>query len=370
MEKKICRSSSNGIEALPSDTQMEILLHLPPKSLGRCICVSKKWASMIREKQFRDLYFLRSMTRPRMMFTCKLSERDVYVHSVHQAEEPLLSSGKRRMHVSLKYVDMSQSIRGLICLRNGYKFALWNPAINKLLTLPKIRAPRELATTTSFFGYDEATDVHKVLCMTMFVYDGPYSRAKEHQVLTVGGSWRRIRCKHRHYPVTDGLCKGGVLYYGATSGRENKSLVMSFNISSEEFSVDDLPEEVKFGNICHFWKLVNFNGEVALVHDYYVNGVVRMWVRNGVSGEWRRNFVEIPHWREIVGDVKFSFRGTVGSGELVFTANVLRDRSLFVLYYNRVTQNLKRWFMAEGGDVGRLRFVETFLDHVDSVFLM
>ncbi|CAA7060805.1 unnamed protein product [Microthlaspi erraticum] len=356
------------MEALHSDIQMKILLHLPPKPLGRCVCVSKKWASMIREKQFRDLYLLRSMTRPRMMFTIKISETDAYVHSVHQAEEPFLSSDKRRMHVPLEYTSMSQSIRGLICLRNGFKFALWNPSINKHLTLPEIQHPRELATITSFLGYDEATDVHKVLYMAIYVYDRP-SRAKEFQVLTVGGSWRRVRCKHRHYPLTDGLCKGGVLYYGATSGRGKKSLVMSFNVSSEKFSVIDLPEEVKLGNICYVWKLVNYNGEVALVHDNYVNGVVRMWVRNGVSGEWRRDFVEIPRWREIVGDVYFSFRGTVGSGELVFTAHVHRDSSDFILYYNRVTQNLRR-FIAVGQDVGHLPHVETFLDHVDSVFLI
>ncbi|KAL9311404.1 putative F-box associated interaction domain-containing protein [Arabidopsis thaliana] len=205
----------------------------------------------------------------------------------------------------------------------------------------------------------------------------------EYQVytMTVGSgeesnSWRVITCKHDHSPVTEGLCKGGFLYYGADESNSDKSVVVSFNVSSEEFSVIELPEEVK---IDHRWRLVNYNGEVALVDDSEFdfgivkepngNGVFELWVRNETDGTWWRNCIEIPHWEQHVGNMEFFFKGTIGTGELVFAQDSVIERSFYVVYYDTVTQNL-RTFTIEGVARDQLHDVRTFLDHVDSTWLM
>ncbi|CAH8257828.1 unnamed protein product [Arabidopsis lyrata] len=51
-----------NFDTLPEHLQMEILLRLPLQSLGKCLCVSKQWASLIRSQEFRDLYSSRWMT--------------------------------------------------------------------------------------------------------------------------------------------------------------------------------------------------------------------------------------------------------------------------------------------------------------------
>ncbi|KAG7536378.1 F-box domain, partial [Arabidopsis suecica] len=51
-----------NFDTLPEDLQKEILLRLPLKSLGVCLCVSKQWRSLIGSQEFRDLYSSRWKT--------------------------------------------------------------------------------------------------------------------------------------------------------------------------------------------------------------------------------------------------------------------------------------------------------------------
>lgn len=47
----------NEGETVPEDIyKLEILVRMPLKSLVECICVSKKWATIIRGKHFKHLY--------------------------------------------------------------------------------------------------------------------------------------------------------------------------------------------------------------------------------------------------------------------------------------------------------------------------
>ncbi|KAG7586169.1 F-box-like domain superfamily [Arabidopsis thaliana x Arabidopsis arenosa] len=83
---------NSSFETLPQDLQMEILSRLPLKILGKCICVSKKWASLIRGEDFKRFYLSRSMKRPRVMFmarryTSEPPEPEMWwFHSVYQEQ--------------------------------------------------------------------------------------------------------------------------------------------------------------------------------------------------------------------------------------------------------------------------------------------
>ncbi|CAL9240285.1 unnamed protein product [Arabidopsis halleri] len=51
-----------NFDTLPEHLQMEILSRLPLKAMGRCLCISKQWESLIRSQEFRALYSSRWMT--------------------------------------------------------------------------------------------------------------------------------------------------------------------------------------------------------------------------------------------------------------------------------------------------------------------
>ncbi|XP_010431476.1 PREDICTED: putative F-box protein At1g70960 [Camelina sativa] len=362
--------NTSGFEALPVEIQTEILSQLPLKFL-MIFSVSKKWSSLIRTKEFRQLYLSQSMKRPRVMFMVhrlKFSPTvaDVLFHSVSQEEESLLmSSGSDQQEMCISpepgYDRIAQPVRGLICLRKKSKVVIYNPGTGKTLTyLPKIEARKQAAITT-FFGYDEVTNVFKVLA-----FDKSQG-AKVHQILTIGSSkqsWRRIICDHDHSPVTEGLYKDGVLYYGARS-HTDKSLLMSFNLSSEVFTVIELPEGVD----TLVEKLVIFKGEIALVKDPPANGSIQMMVRNEVSGEWGMVSFMIPQWKQTVEDMVFYFIGTVGTRKLVFVPAYARKGSLFVLYFDTATRDVMKYEIK--GVVGnQFHSIRTFLDHIDSPLLL
>ncbi|XP_010427909.1 PREDICTED: putative F-box protein At1g70970 [Camelina sativa] len=401
----------SNFESLPEDHQMNILSRLPLKSLVKFLLVSKKWASMIRSTKFNVDYLPRSMTRPRVMFmvqryTSQASQPpelemlwfdtvykeqtvlteppydEVLFHSVYQDKEPLLSSGQQQLRIS-------QPIRGLICLRLQTKLAICNPVTRMFHILPEIQAPED-SYITSFLGYDEATNVFKVLCITK---SKSLPTTREYLVLTVESgqeeSWRSIACLYEHDKVKlgEGICKGGVLYYGAQTDEAqsngDKFVLMSFNVRSKDFAVIRYPE---YDSIYTLWRLVFYKEKIALVNDcdFYIipdfigndepdldneavndesNGtkVFHIIVLDESTQQWETIPIEILHWEEAVGEKEFQFQGTIGENELVFAQNSteLGGPDYCVLYYNTETKCFRRFEIQ--GVVGNDDSVQTFL---------
>ncbi|EOA34437.1 hypothetical protein CARUB_v10021972mg [Capsella rubella] len=378
-----------SFDEVPEELQMRIMSRLPLKSLVTCLCVAKKWATLISTKAFRDRYLDKSMTRPRFLFVSGIHRTEALFHSVYQKE--LLSSGQQQIRTNdAPLAEVSQPVRGLICLHDGStNVVICNPGAKKFLSLPQIQRP-DGATIRCFFGYDESNDVFKVLCAKQF---GDGKGSKEFQVYTVkegaveDSSWRRITCEHDHSPLssqlsTQGLCIEGVLYYVAQPSSGKSLVIMCFNLSSEDFSVIEVPERVENSRVNdHRWKLVNYKGELAMVDDYEFksgildewsesdNGFFDIWIRKEAARNWENKNFEIPHWGESVGFHKFFFKGTIATGELVFAPYCWPLRGqLYVLCYDTDTRDLRRFDVE--GMVDRYFFVRTFLDHVDSTWLM
>ncbi|XP_010470677.1 PREDICTED: putative F-box protein At1g70960 [Camelina sativa] len=397
-----------SFETLPLDLQMDILSRLPLKSLVKCIVISKQWASLIRGEDFKNLYLRRSSTRPRLMIWVKRSipsppehevlwyhsvydqeeklmysryDKEVLCHSVYQEEEPLLSSGQQQLRIPREPMmgsRVSQPVRGLICLQLETKFVICNPGTKMFRKLPEIQANESMVHC--FFGYDEATKVFKVLCVTL---SGPGTSTK-YQVCTVGSggeTWRRIKCKCDHQPYTEGLFKGGVVYYGAHDTNTDKSMIMCFNLTSEKFSAIKLPKQINFTR--RGWDVVNYNGKIAvsiMVDEY--TGLLRIWARNEI-GVWLKEDIVVSRWKETIETRRwketvanrrwFRFKGTIGTKELVFAPDSFVDEAPTVLYYNTETQKLRRFtfeHLFNGPPLIGSDYVCTFLDHVDSTWLM
>ncbi|EFH65032.1 hypothetical protein ARALYDRAFT_339268 [Arabidopsis lyrata subsp. lyrata] len=368
----------------PPEMHVEILARLPLKSLMKFMSVSKKWESIIRGEQFRRDYLIQSMTRPRVLFVANRRyfhnfKPEALFHSVYQEEPSSLSSVQQMRTYETPLYKVSQPVRGLICHQGDTNIVICNPGLKKFRNLPQIEVP-EFASMRSFFGYDEVKNVFKVLCITQLVKyqtttEGDIHKVRSdvgHQVYTVrsdveSSSWKGIACNYDYSAVTEGLFKGGFLYYGAQSNND-QSVVMSFNVSSEDFSVIELPNEVDFDNN---WKLVNYKGGIALVDednfDIHLNGnrVFKILFRNEVAGNWEIETIEIPRWKETVDNEDYHFKGTIGTGELLVFAPTHGTRfGRRVLYCDEATKNLRR-FDIEERMIDEDHIVRTFFDHAN-----
>ncbi|CAL9240236.1 unnamed protein product [Arabidopsis halleri] len=404
---------NSSFESLPQALQDDILSRLPLKSLVKlkCILVSKKWASIIRGEEFKALYLSRSMTKPRVMlmverWTSRPHEpamswfRSVYeeqrrtpvpdayeevlFHSVYQEKKPSLSSGQQQLRIPFEKVgsDISQPIRGLICLHLDGKVAICNPGTKKYHILPEI--PAHFTNTKCFFGYDEDTNVFKVLCIkTRYLQSTiPFS---EYHVLTVEfgaepSYWRPIICKPDCSILTEGLFKGGFLYYGAESS-SGKNLVVRFNVTSEEFTIWEFPDDdFSFPT----WKFVIYKGNIALVDDFaFFPGAeidqdgtfaFPILVLDEISVKFKREIIKIRGWEQKVEkDEVFYFKGTIGTGELVFAqgsgrGGLVIGPSFSILYYD--TEDFLSRSKIEAVSGIQILAAQTFLDHVDSTWLI
>ncbi|CAH8383173.1 unnamed protein product [Eruca vesicaria subsp. sativa] len=338
------------MESLPVEIQHDILLRLPLQSLFACSRVWRKLKTVICNEYFKNRYLLRSMTKPMD------PTPDSFFDTACQKENHLVEWTR------------SAPTRGVVCLQASTSFLLCSAITNNVLRLPDIKW-LGLTPERFFLGYDEATSSLKVLWPR--IYSNPI-------VYTVSlggeGSWREIACETYHMAIFScALCKGGVLYYPAKALPLclEKSIVMCFNVNSETFDCNQLPEGVSLPDDA---PMVNYNGKVALVATELQNtGEFEICVRNEVSGEWELHQLVIPGWRDNVGnDVMFSFVGTIGTGELVFTApDSLHDGSESVLHYNtNPPQGKKKFkmFSVEAVNGGSYHYVRACLDHFDSLF--
>nr|VDD29723.1 unnamed protein product [Brassica oleracea] len=171
-------------------------------------------------------------------------------------------------------------------------------------------------------------------------------------------SWRVIECKYPYYPGTQGICHNGVVYYGAWSNlTDRRSVVVGFDLRSEEFSLITLPEDVQI--VSRFESdLVRYNGKIALV-NVSLTRKFDLWVLMDVKKhEWSKYSVVAP-----TCDF-FRCRGTIETGELIFEQLYFGDQ-FSILYYDPKQDKARRVDLERSGDTtssGR----KLFVDHVES----
>uniref|UniRef100_A0A1J3FTC0 F-box/kelch-repeat protein n=1 Tax=Noccaea caerulescens TaxID=107243 RepID=A0A1J3FTC0_NOCCA len=350
------------------DLKKEILMKLPAKSVAKLAFVSKTWASIIRSKEFTDLYMTRSSTRPRLLFKVH-RHGDHFYHSCSQ-EDP--SRDHQRVTITqirnpIKSYDFSPPSGGLVCcLSDSSKVLLvGNPSTGQFVPLPKVRTRR--LGIVAFFGYDHVSDVYKVLCMTVKnvkKQDRLLVVSEEHQVYTLGAekkAWRLINCQHPHLPPfhTNGLCINGVLFYYAWT--RNKGSLMSFDLRSEEFSVIKLPENVRL--LQDFCSLVNYGGKIALSTRLYEGTLDLCVLEDASKQEWSKVSVVVPCGSDLSGRYMFWFRGALSTGELIF-ASYSPMEPFYLLSYDP-KEDIAEKVVIEGiGD--QFSDVRVYHDHVDS----
>ncbi|XP_019097703.1 PREDICTED: putative F-box protein At3g10790 [Camelina sativa] len=376
------RDDNTSMADLPRDLIEKILLKLPAKSVPKLIVVSKLWSSIIRSKHFIDLYLERSLTRPRSLFLVERNS-NLFFYSISQGEAAtsscttMPSSFPMRLNrwVLSEGNYITPHVRGLICFQDSYKMVVSNPSTGQFLVLPKLNTRRKEGISR-FFGYDPIGDEYKVLCMTVLQisYKGEPVVSEEHQVFTLYGgaqkkkkeaaTWRMIKCKVPHCPVTKGLwMTNGVIYYGAWSNTDKDtrgSLVVRFDVRSEEFTLVKIPDGVQVLDTDS--ALVNYQGKVAFL-NYSHNGNFDLRVLDDVvKQEWSKASVVVPSWRDLVELLECHFlccRGITSSGELIFSRKSLHsDGRFFIVSYD------------PKNDVARRAEIEGFRDGLEYVIVL
>ncbi|CAF1825275.1 unnamed protein product [Brassica napus] len=232
----ICRSSTqlsaidDFLQKIPIDLAIEIFSRLPLKSIARCRCVSKRWASFLRRSDFTELFLTKSLSHPKLLFACR-TQRELLFFSSPQLQHPdeNLSTITADHQVSFPFesvYDISSPVNGFVCIRDDLMLkdrktqelvsVICNPSTRQCFPLPKMNIDPLVKKSTpvrSFLGYDPIEKQDKVLAMIK-----RYDTVVDHQVLTLRGSgnltWRKAECGIPHFPPNpDSICIGGVLYY-------------------------------------------------------------------------------------------------------------------------------------------------------------
>ncbi|KAL1211626.1 F-box/kelch-repeat protein [Cardamine amara subsp. amara] len=366
--------SNDPFSIIHLELKVEILMKLPPKSIGRLGFVSRHWSSMIRSKDFTELYLTRSSTRPRLLFSVYRPNMQMqFFHSCSQ-EDPSSDHHKvsYTLNSDLKF-SFSPPIRGLIFGRNGTKAMIGNPSTGQFVSLPRVKTSKK--DILSIFGYDPVNDQYKVLCMTIPIqrripgmydmmpweeYHVPMS--EEHQVFTLGPKqkWRMIKCKypHGHYSGCVGICRNGVLYYLASYN--NKRSLINFDLSSEEFSVTKLPED---DHIQEYGNLVNHTGKITIVSQSQTyNGPLYIWVLEDASKE---EWSKVATVTNLFGkDEIVMFRGMLRTGEIILKPLPVPNPFFFLCY--DINEKSTRKVVIEGIGDDSAASIQVFFDHVES----
>ncbi|VFQ93749.1 unnamed protein product [Cuscuta campestris] len=337
----------------PEELLIEILKRLPVRSLVRFTAVSKSWFLFITSPAFASAHLRHSRCKDnsgrnlllhrRVRHPTRKGKYEILCESDHQTLTPISSP---ELPLSIpdgnEILIMLGCCNGVVCLvSNPYSESrsiyLWNPCIQKLMTLPSAAIIRPWCSSVLGFGVDPEGGL-KVVRVVLETEKGSIRRVSDHvEIYSLGtGTWRRISvvgvnpCKII-LVQSQTFVHGAVHWIGSKLMDDNarQNCIIVFSMSDEVFSEIMLPDElanagsssskylrmVAFGeSVVVSWQTVGMDGlsfELWMMKEY------------GVVGSWcRLHRMEPVEWvREVVclrknGDV-FISTNDEEDGELV-----------------------------------------------------
>ena len=258
---------------LPKEVLEEILLRVPPKSLKCCKRVCKLWHAMISDQSFinKQLHVGNSNKHSLSITMClnwtrqeaSLEKRRVFsVVTIHDKDEggddqlpcvveeislpPVPEIEKEYFPVNL----VGSHCNGITCFfehRTSTKetFVLCNPELGEFKLLHTPVLDLGLMFAGAGFGYDPKANDYKCFKLFCSVRDEKVSRAL---VYTLGtDSWREVKIDLNYccYVKAGGVYCRGVYYWWNMGSSNSKQMVLSFDLSEEEFHKIQLPEHAQ-----------------------------------------------------------------------------------------------------------------------------
>ncbi|ESQ48074.1 hypothetical protein EUTSA_v10022123mg [Eutrema salsugineum] len=403
-------TSTNRIQnpdPIPNDLIMEILSRSPAKSVARCLCLSKFWASTLRSRGFTDLFVTKSSARPRILFSFRENGKLVFYSAPqiqNQDENSILVAAKHHMVFRFDCSELCRPLRGLVCLtylrvvsastKNTVP-VIWNLTTGHSLSLPKVKTRR--VGVKSFFGFDPIGKQFKVLCMTSTVYWK--ESCVEHQILTLGTkklSWKMIDCSIPHYPLSGGICINGCVYYHALVHEAHDVKrhpfvpppsvpgIVCFDVRSESFRFINKAEDMLVTEVRHP-TLADYKGKLSVLSSdgfEYVTGessCLELWVlQDAEQHQWSKHIYLVPTMlKNVVARTVLYFVGVTGTDEIVLSPQYKSDLVLsvqhipdqfYVFYYNIEKNTIRR--VEIQGMIRDRRRIHISLDHVENVNIL
>ncbi|XP_061988322.1 F-box/kelch-repeat protein At3g06240-like [Rosa rugosa] len=304
-EKGMAECGKNIVE----DVVKQILSTLPPKTLIRFKCVSKRWYALITDPRFVAKHLSNSMhnnlsttsvllkrsvckdtrdaEQPEMVFSFLKFRNDIDNGGDHAHEEHSYFSGVEDVEIPLQTSSESLHIvghcDGIICLVDltGDMVFLWNPAIQESKLLP----PNPYLQGYAFyyyavaFGYDPKSNGYKVVKIGCpypvgrerddngyYIYD-PYKAVLYTHMGTDSDSWREIKtCSLETqttilWPETFQMYFKNVCYW---TGQEQNKELHAYEV--------DYPEDQFIGKVIIFFDPVDEVFHDMLFPDCFYDG--------------------------------------------------------------------------------------------------
>ncbi|KAL0710567.1 hypothetical protein Bca4012_017545 [Brassica carinata] len=378
---KFLLNGKENSKPLPIDLVMEILSRLPVKSIGRCCCVSKLWAPILRLPYFLELFSTRSSGRPHMLFAYRGKGEVLFFSS----PQPQNSDENSSSYVTANYLSsvshdgslcyISGPVHGLVCLtfrdkENSKEHLICNPSTGQTFTLPqvgKMVGLRSPFKAVSILWYDPIDKKGKVLFMEQY-FDHYF--VLKHQVMTLGTQkleWRKTKCCTPHRSYHKEICINGVLYYRAVHAYTDSPIIVCFDFRSEEFS--SIEVETTFKEALISGQYINYNGKFGLLLSQgcgYADGASSsfelMVIGDMEKQEWSTHKYVVPHtWKNMVREV-LRFVGFIGTNTIVLS------HPSYIIYYN-IENNIIVKVGILGLEGLKCYDVFTFVDYVEDLKL-
>nr|XP_027095598.1 F-box/kelch-repeat protein At3g23880-like isoform X1 [Coffea arabica]XP_027095599.1 F-box/kelch-repeat protein At3g23880-like isoform X1 [Coffea arabica]XP_027095600.1 F-box/kelch-repeat protein At3g23880-like isoform X1 [Coffea arabica] len=296
---------------LPGEMWLDILLHLPVKSLLQLKSVCKSWCALIDSPQFKAIYLSRAknyallLKRPPLKNTNRSAS--YYIHSnlepVRDATKPDLQHMPFSRHANFfgDTVMLICDCNGLIFLEDDNGMYLLNPALQEVRILPPLPRSSFIGCYLGL-GYDSNANDYKVVIL------GENQTAQMANVYSLNSdSWREIVAQfptcvldERIFPVYFNGCmhwSACTVEFDPTSPRvarrRRRVVLFSFDMSTEVVKEIALPDSFRGENI-RPPRLGVLRESLALIYRRYVGleDRIDVWVMKeyGVKETWTKMY--------------------------------------------------------------------------------
>ncbi|KAK1370725.1 F-box domain-containing protein [Heracleum sosnowskyi] len=301
-------TGKNYINLLPEELLSEIFTRVPAKSVGRCKCVSKPWASLISDPKFIEAHLTK--TKHISGLTLISTETDPGIlYSVHflNDKKNVVNCDVFALKLNLKnccnkWSKVWGSYDGLVLVQDiRRKKLLINPTTLESKQIPPVPCGYRLNSIFDLFGfgYDSSCDDYVVvaICYEFGSFSTYVYMLKTNQWNKVGFSPYEHVSPYDHVnvqtraPGAAGIFLEGSLHWLAKKFDDrNSCLISAFNIAKKEFSQVPPPKGVfdyitrcprlgvLKGCLCLTTGVFNRN-ELWVMREY---GVVESWVKLSV----------------------------------------------------------------------------------------
>ncbi|KAK4589630.1 hypothetical protein RGQ29_020274 [Quercus rubra] len=246
-------SSSASNSHIPLELTLNILHHLPVKSLVRFLCISKQWRHLISSQDFIKKHLKLSIE----------SNRDCGIILRHYDDSDFLRflfaplsdnnqfGNAVEIHSALQ-LHILHHCDGLVCLSNEKdEVAIWNPLIRKYRKLPREpvekRSGFEHSTRAFAFGHDPQNDDYKVLRVVEFYNAKRHLKEFEVKAYSLKAqSWKKVeeQWPYKKLSLNPGSASlNGAVHWLVDAPQSKIESLIAFDLATEKFRFYKAPDQ-------------------------------------------------------------------------------------------------------------------------------